>query len=410
MNYSNIIGFILFFIFILQFLTGVLLSNYYSDLFMLAFNPIVYIMIEINNGWLIRIYHILFGSLFMFVIFIHYIRGIWIKLRNQIILIDDNLIIIIWISGFILFILILVNAVIGYILVWGQMSHWGLQVMLNIIGIIPFIGLLITELIWCNSLVILNRMFSIHWLIGLIVVIILLLHIILLHNYSSSNVLFNSNTTLLISFFPYLFKDFYSIHLFLLFPIIYYFLEPDYIGNSDNNIIANPLITPLNIIPESYLLFLHYIIRSVINKTIGVIVVLIIFACFFFFWFFSFFFFILFLFSIFIFLTLFFFLLFLLFFLLFFYFYYFIISYYFSFFSFLFLYFILFLISIILFFINSFFLFLFILSLFIFIYIFLFYFLFLFNYYFILLFVIILVWFELYSKLLMFDVISFHLF
>ena len=108
-------------------------------------------------------------------------------------------------------------------------------------------------------------------------VINLLIHIIILHNYSSCNILFNSNSSLLIPFFPYLFKDFYSFHLLLLFIILFYFIEPDYIGNSDNNIIANPLITPLNIIPESYLLLIFYIIRSIINKTIGVIVVFIIF-------------------------------------------------------------------------------------------------------------------------------------
>ena len=277
MNYSNIIGFMLFFIFILQFISGILLSNYYLNLFLFAYNSIVYLMIEINNGWLIRIYHILFAFLLIFFIFIHYIRGIWIKLKNLILNIINSLIIIIWLSGFLLSILILVNAVIGYILVCGQMSYWGLQVMLNLIAIIPFIGLLLSNLIWCNSKVILNRIFSIHWLIGFFVVINLLIHIIILHNYSSCNILFNSNSSLLIPFFPYLFKDYYSFLLLLLFIILFYFIEPDYIGNSDNNIIANPLITPLNIIPESYLLIVFFIIRSIISKTIGVIVVFIIF-------------------------------------------------------------------------------------------------------------------------------------
>ena len=223
-----------------------------------------------------------------FFIFIHYIRGIWIKLKNQILSIIDSLIIIIWLSGFSLFILILVNAVIGYILVCGQMSYWGLQVMLNLIIIIPFIGLLLSDLIWCNSKVILNRIFSIHWLIGFIVVINLLIHIIILHNYSSCNILFNSNSSLLIPFFPYLFKDYYSFHILLLFIILFYFIEPDYIGNFNNNIIANPLITPLNIIPESYLLIIYFIIRSIISKIIELLLFLLFFSLLFFFLFYFF--------------------------------------------------------------------------------------------------------------------------
>ena len=81
MNYSNVIGFLLFLVFILQFISGLLLSCYYSPFSIMAFDSVYYIMIDVNVGWLIRWLHCLGASLFMLFILIHWIRGAWIRLK-----------------------------------------------------------------------------------------------------------------------------------------------------------------------------------------------------------------------------------------------------------------------------------------------------------------------------------------
>ena len=154
------------------------------------------------------------------------------------------------------------------------MSYWGITVMINTISVLPCCGVVIGELIWSAAIVILNRIFIYHFLIGILIGNFILVHIVLLHNFSSSNPFINNNT-LILSFYPYVFKDLYSsfstigivLSLFL-------YLDPDILGNSDNQIIANPLITPSNILPEWYFLLFYCCLRSFPNKRIGLILVL----------------------------------------------------------------------------------------------------------------------------------------
>ena len=81
-SYINILGFLLFIVFILQLSSGILSSIYYNDFFTIASDPIIYIIININNGWFIRILHVIGASLFILFTFFHFIRAIWIKLKN----------------------------------------------------------------------------------------------------------------------------------------------------------------------------------------------------------------------------------------------------------------------------------------------------------------------------------------
>jgi len=82
MNYSNVIGAILFLLFILQFLSGLLLSCYYIPFYTIAFDSVYYIMSDVNIGWLIRLVHVFFACLFMLFLFIHFLRGSWIRLNG----------------------------------------------------------------------------------------------------------------------------------------------------------------------------------------------------------------------------------------------------------------------------------------------------------------------------------------
>ena len=146
--------------------------------------------------------------------------------------------------------------------------------MINIVAVLPCCGIIIAELIWSAAWVISNRIFIYHFLIGILIGLIILIHIILLHNFSSSNPSINNNT-LIISSYPFIFKDLYSSFMMIGIMIsVFLYFDPDILGNSDNQIIANPLITPNNILPEWYYLLFYCCLRSFPNKTIGVILVL----------------------------------------------------------------------------------------------------------------------------------------
>jgi len=285
MNYSNVIGFVIFLVFLLQFMSGILLSCYYSSIN--AFSSVNYIMMDVIFGWFIRLFHVLGSSLFMVFILIHFWRGIWIRLKMKeqcsfiyllvsyyySSILDINLI---WISGWIILVICLMNSFLGYVLCWGQMSYWGITVIINILSIIPFFGFYIGEYLWCSSMVIVNRIFIFHYLFGIIIGCIILVHIFLLHTFSSSNPLINNNS-IIIPFYALFFKDCFVGYIIPLFISFYLFWEPDIFGNCDNLIFANPLSTPNHILPEWYFLIYYCCLRAFPNKIIGVIIVMILF-------------------------------------------------------------------------------------------------------------------------------------
>ena len=207
----------------------------------------------------------------MLLVLLHFIRAIWIKLK---IIHIKFITFIIIITGYILFVQSLIEGFLGYLLCWGQMSYWGITVMINIVAVLPCCGVVIAELIWSAAWVILNRIFVYHFLIGILIGLVIVIHIILLHNFSSSNPFINNNT-LIVSFYPFIFKDLYSSFITITIIIsVFLYWDPDILGNSDNQIIANPLITPNNILPEWYYLLFYSCLRSFPSKTIGVILVL----------------------------------------------------------------------------------------------------------------------------------------
>jgi len=268
----NTIGFMLFIVFLLQLLSGILLSTYYIDYCTIAFDSIIYITININIGWFIRILHVISASLFMLFLLLHFLRALYFKLFMVFYLFFSF---ILFFSGFLLFILSNIEGFLGYILVWGQMSYWGITVMINIIAVLPYCGIVLSQLIWNNSWVILNRIFIYHFLIGILISLFIILHIIFLHNFSSSNPLINNNS-IIISFYPIIFKDIWiSFMIISLMITIYLYIEPDSLGNSDNQIKSNSLVTPINILPEWYYLIYYSCLRSFSNKIVGVIIVLI---------------------------------------------------------------------------------------------------------------------------------------
>jgi len=270
-SYINILGFLPFIVFLLQLTSGILSSIYYNDFFTIASDTIIYTVININNGRFIRILHVIGVSLS--ILFTHIYFPCFIRIKLRIIYIQF---ITAWfiITGQVIFVLAMIEGFLGHLSSWGQMLYRGTTAMTNTVAVLSCHGIVIAELIWSAAWVILNRIFIYHFLIGILIGLIILLHIILLHNFSSSNPSINNNT-LIISSYPFIIKDLYSSFITITIMIsVFLYWEPDILGNSDNQIIANPLITPNNILPEWYYLLFHSCPRSFPNKTIGVILVL----------------------------------------------------------------------------------------------------------------------------------------
>ena len=166
-------------------------------------------------------------------------------------------------------------AFLGYVLPFGQMSLWGATVITNLLSVIPYIGNDLVISIWGGFAVgnaTLNRFFSLHYLLPFILAIFILLHLNFLHEHGSNNPLSISSNQDKIYFHPYFTsKDFYYVVLFFIFYSYFLFYFPNYLGHPDNYIPANSLVTPLNIVPEWYLLAPYAILRCIPNKLLGVL-------------------------------------------------------------------------------------------------------------------------------------------
>nr|YP_010394777.1 apocytochrome b [Phytophthora versiformis]DAZ89214.1 TPA_asm: apocytochrome b [Phytophthora versiformis] len=253
---------------VIQILTGIFLAMHYTPHIDLAFNSVEHIMRDVNNGWLIRYTHANGASFFFIVVYVHIFRGLY---YGSYITPRESL----WCSGVIIFILMMATAFMGYVLPWGQMSFWGATVITNLFSAIPFIGKDIVDWLWGGFAVdnpTLNRFFSLHFTFPFVIVGAVLIHLILLHEVGSNNPLGITLKTENIPFYPYFYtKDLFGLMVLFLVFFIFIFYYPNTLGHPDNYIEANPIKTPLHIVPEWYFLPFYAILRSIPNKIGGVI-------------------------------------------------------------------------------------------------------------------------------------------
>jgi len=253
---------------VIQILTGIFLAMHYTPHIDLAFNSVEHIMRDVNNGWLIRYTHANGASFFFIVVYVHIFRGLYygsyITPREYV-----------WCSGVIIFILMMATAFMGYVLPWGQMSFWGATVITNLFSAIPLIGKDIVDWLWGGFAVdnpTLNRFFSLHFTMPFVIVGVVLIHLILLHEVGSNNPLGLTLKTENIPFYPYFYtKDLFGLMILLLIFFTFVFYYPNTLGHPDNYIEANPMKTPLHMVPEWYFLPFYAILRSIPNKIGGVI-------------------------------------------------------------------------------------------------------------------------------------------
>lgn len=261
-NFGSLLGLCL----IIQTLTGLFLAIHYTADTLLAFNSINHICRDVNNGWLLRTIHANGASFFFICIYFHIGRGIYYGSYKYIYT---------WIIGVILFFLTIGTAFIGYVLPWGQISFWGATVITNLLSAIPFLGIELVQWLWGGFAVdnaTLTRFFTFHFLFPFIIIAFTIIHLLFLHQTGSNNPLGIKRNIDKIPFHPYFsYKDIFGFVLVLIFLTLLTLLAPYILGDPDNFIPANPLVTPPHIQPEWYFLFAYAILRSIPNKLGGVI-------------------------------------------------------------------------------------------------------------------------------------------
>jgi ubiquinol-cytochrome c reductase cytochrome b subunit len=269
LNYFWNFGFMSGIFLVIQFISGIFLSMFYTPEVDHAFSSVQHIMRDINYGWLIRYMHSNGASFFFIMVYIHILRGMYYGSYQKPRMLA-------WFTGVIIYILMMGTAFLGYVLPWGQMSYWAATVITNFLTVIPYFGKDIVYWVWGGYAInnsTLNRFFSLHYLLPFIIAVLSIYHIFQLHKAGSSNPLgIRSSKLDKINFYPFfLVKDLFGIFIALIFFSIFVFFFPEVLGHSDNYINANPLVTPAHIVPEWYFLPMYGILRSISSKTYGII-------------------------------------------------------------------------------------------------------------------------------------------
>nr|YP_010728409.1 cytochrome b [Phaenopsectra flavipes]WEF49624.1 cytochrome b [Phaenopsectra flavipes] len=261
-NFGSLLGLCL----IIQIATGIFLAMHFTADISLAFNSVNHICRDVNYGWLLRTLHANGASFFFICIYLHVGRGMYYGSYKYIYT---------WMVGVILLFLTMGTAFMGYVLPWGQMSFWGATVITNLLSAVPYLGIDLVQWLWGGFAVdnaTLTRFFSFHFLLPFIIIAFTMIHLLFLHQTGSNNPLgINSNTDK-IPFHPYYsFKDIFGFMVLIMSLLLICLMAPYMLGDPDNFIPANPLVTPPHIQPEWYFLFAYAILRSIPNKLGGVI-------------------------------------------------------------------------------------------------------------------------------------------
>ena len=265
-NFGSLAGIVL----VIMIATGVVLAMQYTPHVNHAFESVERIMRDVNYGWLLRYLHMNGASMFFIVVYIHMFRGLYYgsyKAPRELL----------WIIGVFILLAMMATAFMGYVLPWGQMSFWGATVITNLFSAIPLVGEYIVTWLWGGFSVdnaTLNRFFSLHYLMPFVIFALVFLHLVALHTSKSNNPLGidvkGPQDT--IPFTPYYtVKDMFGLGVFMIVYLGFVFFAPDFFGEPDNYIKANPMVTPPHIVPEWYFLPFYAILRAIPSKLGGVI-------------------------------------------------------------------------------------------------------------------------------------------
>ena len=272
-NFWYFFGSLALMVLVIQIVSGIFLTMNYKPDALFAFASVEYIMRDVQWGWLLRYIHSTGASMFFVVIYLHMFRGLmygsYRKPRE-----------LVWIIGMVIYLMLMGEAFMGYLLPWGQMSFWGAQVIVNLFSSVPFVGQDLSILIRGDFVVsdtTLNRFFALHVVaIPLILVLVVVAHLIALHEVGSNNPDgveikkhkdANGKPLDGIPFHPYYtVKDGVGVVGFLIIFCAIIFFAPDmggYFLEYNNFVPANPMKTPEHIAPVWYFTPYYAILRAV---------------------------------------------------------------------------------------------------------------------------------------------------
>jgi ubiquinol-cytochrome c reductase cytochrome b subunit len=270
LNWMWIWGIVLTFVLALQIVTGVVLAMHYTPNVDMAFGSVEHIMRDVNGGVMLRYLHANGASLFFFAVYCHIFRGLYYgsyKAPREVT----------WVIGMIIYFLMIATAFMGYVLPWGQMSFWGATVITGLFGAIPGVGTALQEWLLGGFAIgnpTLNRFFSLHYLLPFVIAALVAVHIWAFHTTGNNNptgveVRRDSKAEVeadTVPFWPYyVIKDLFALCVILMIFFAIVGFMPNYLGDPDNYIQANPLATPAHIVPEWYLLPFYAILRTFDN-------------------------------------------------------------------------------------------------------------------------------------------------
>ena len=272
-NFWYFFGSLAILMLVMQLVTGIFLTMHFKPDSANAFASVEYIMRDVEWGWLVRYLHSVGASAFFVVIYLHMYRGLLYGSYKG----PRELV---WVLGMLLYIVLMAEAFMGYVLPWGQMSYWGAQVIISLFGSVPVIGPDLLVWILGDYAVgdaALNRFFSLHVIaLPLILVVLVFLHIVALHTVGSNNpdgieIKKNKDKDGIpkdgIPFHPYFtVKDTMGAVAFLWIFCAVVFYAPGlngYFLEHANFIEANPLQTPEHIAPLWYLTPFYSVLRAV---------------------------------------------------------------------------------------------------------------------------------------------------
>ncbi len=285
-NFWYFFGSLALLVLVLQIVTGIFLTMHYKPDAAYAFASVEYIMRDVPWGWLVRYMHSTGASAFFVVVYLHMWRGMiygsYRKPRE-----------LIWIFGCAIFLCLMAEAFMGYLLPWGQMSYWGAQVIINLFAAIPFIGPDLSLLIRGDYVVgdaTLNRFFALHVVaVPMVLLGLVAAHIIALHEVGSNNpdgveikAKKDPKTGIPLDGIP--FHPYYTVHdilgvsVFLALFSAVVFFAPElggYFLEFNNFIPADPLTTPAHIAPVWYFTPYYSMLRAVTDPMVNVFAVLV---------------------------------------------------------------------------------------------------------------------------------------
>jgi ubiquinol-cytochrome c reductase cytochrome b subunit len=280
-NFWYYFGSIAMLVLVIQIVSGIFLTMHYKPSAADAFASVEYIMREVEWGWLIRYIHSTGASLFFVVVYLHMFRALMYGSYRG----PRELL---WLIGMLIYLSLMAEAFMGYMLPWGQMSYWGAQVIISLFGVIPFIGPDLAEWIrgdYFISDATLNRFFALHVIaLPLVLCGLVVAHLQALHEVGSNNPDgveikkikgADGHPVDGVPFHPYYtVKDVVGVIVFLIFFSVVVFFMPEFGGyflEHANFVPANPLVTPEHIAPVWYFTPFYAMLRAIPHPLAGVV-------------------------------------------------------------------------------------------------------------------------------------------